>query len=66
MNGADEHQIVAVVGLLSADFLVVSQVEQRQEADAELLAVGLVEREGPVNTGRIRSALRLLAIESQW
>ena len=52
VNGADEHQIVAVVGLLPADFLVVSQVEQRQEADAELLAVGLVERKGPVEHGQ--------------
>ena len=52
VNRADEHQIVAVVRLLPADFLVVSQIEQRQEADAELLAVGLVEREGPVEHGQ--------------
>lgn len=52
VNRTDEQQVVAVVGLLPADFLVVSQVEQRQEADAELLAVGLVERKGPVEHGQ--------------
>lgn len=52
VNRTDEQQVVAVVRLLPADFLVVSQIEQRQEADTELLAVGLVEREGPVEHGQ--------------
>lgn len=52
MNRTDEQQVVAVIRLLPADFLVVSQIEQRQEADTELLAVGLVEREGPVEHGQ--------------